>query len=330
MFVDIAASISTSPALPVQTAESSSLPPLPPYRPTNKPTLTTKFELSYSPLSESNPTIPIYRTKNSLPTESDVAPPEYEPTLASPDVKPAYFLRHDARTQGSFITSSEGIDVALVYFLKPTVPTVTIFDTSNLAAKLENLEAIEGHAITLNEDATEDPEDPTGAGDEDTDSTFTTPSDASASSPKETITLTSRKFFGSRGTSFTPTSTPYQFKWNKSLVSTMPRNPSANASLSNELILTRSFLKNKKEGSIMPYEGNRGKTVGRVGVHIYDPSRLVLEMDESQEGLSEALFLGTAIAMLKKSDIKTAKKISSKRNSLGWTVSLMSASRTGM
>ncbi|KAF3942155.1 hypothetical protein ABW19_dt0207298 [Dactylella cylindrospora] len=130
----------------------------------------------------------------------------------------------------------------------------------------------------------------------------------------ETAKLESHRIFRPRGTSFV-TSRGY-FQWARPLDSRVPvKNRQTMATY--ELQLTRSPTGNPKPITILPSSGSstasasnatgeRHQVVGRMGINPQDPSLLELEMDE--DALSEAMFLGTVTAMLKKSDLKVASR----------------------
>ncbi|KAF3910837.1 hypothetical protein ABW20_dc0105012 [Dactylellina cionopaga] len=279
MFIDTI-SLHTSPALPTATITIK-----PPYTVTSA--LPIRFELPYVPLSESNPTIPIYRSSKFLPPQEDGSPPEYRPVLRSASVglkpNPSHLLQFDPRTKGIFVTSPEGVKVAFISFTKHRTPTVTTYHSLNQT--IEETEDGETQAELF-----QDQEEISSIVDTDT---HTEPEDGL---PKETITLSSHKFFRSKKTNFITENC--QFRWQRS------------SKHSNELALYRTFLKpiTADENKTVNSSG-RGQIVGRIGISEYDSSIVVLEMEEEIKGsLSEAMFLGSAIAVLKKSDLRVARK----------------------
>ncbi|KAF3196225.1 hypothetical protein TWF106_005190 [Orbilia oligospora] len=273
---------------------------LPPYTPSHP----TKFELPYPPPNPQNPITPIYRSQSFLPPLSDGSPPEYRHSLQTIDatLKPAYILHFDASTKNTILKTPEGQKVTSISFLKPRRQTVTMFLTSDVDAQ-----TLAGSSFTLRDDEDDDNnEDEQQEGEEEDaeevnsillDPTFPA---------NQTITLSSHKYFHTRGTKFT-TRSGTSYRWQKSInpstpsISNTKRMPNHSTLPHSTFVLTRSPPKSQRTpGST--------EIVGRIKITEGSSSKAMLELKGGQEELSEAMFLGSAIAVLKKLDLKAARQ----------------------
>ncbi|KAK6357128.1 hypothetical protein TWF718_001454 [Orbilia javanica] len=292
---------------------------LPPYTQTQSSLHPIKFELSYPPPSPRNPLIPIYRTQAFLPPLSDGSPPEYRHSLQTIDsnLKPAYILHYDASTQKTILKTPEGQKVTSISFLKPRRQTVTTFLASDADAQ-----TLSGSSFTL---ADEDDDDYGGSegggsrilfhsetlsnGDDDNSSRMQEEVGSilldTVLPAKQTITMSSHKYFHPKGTTFT-TQSGNLYCWQKSITASTPpmsntKGIPKNAGPSHStFVLTCSPPKSQRTAG--------SKTIiGRISIK-EGSSKAVLELKGGQEELSEAMFLGSAITVLKKVELKTLRQ----------------------
>ncbi|KAF3279738.1 hypothetical protein TWF970_003773 [Orbilia oligospora] len=274
---------------------------LPPYTPSHP----TKFELSYPPPTLQNPITPIYRSQSFLPPLSDGSPPEYRHSLQTIDstLKPAYILHFDASTKNTILKTPEGQKVTSISFLKPRRQTVTTFLTSDVDAQ-----TLAGSSFTLrddedddnNEDVQEEEEEEYA---EEVNSILLDPTVPA----KQTITLSSHKYFHTKGTKFT-TKSGTSYRWQKSInpsstpsISSIKGIPKPTALPHSTFVLTRTPPKSQRTpGST--------EIVGRIKITEGSSLKAMLELKGGQEELPEAMFLGSAIAVLKKLDLKAARQ----------------------
>ncbi|KAK6516704.1 hypothetical protein TWF506_006597 [Arthrobotrys conoides] len=294
---------------PLPQSQQSS--PLPPYSPTISSSHPTKFELSYPPPSLQNPITPIYRSQSFLPPLSDGSPPEYRHSLQTIDsnLKPAYILHFDASTQNTILKTPEGQKLTSVSFLKPRRQTVTTFLTSDMDAQ-----TLAGSSFTLADDDDDDDnnyEESQGGNDftveeeelqEEVDSILLDP----IVPTKQTITLSSHKYFHPKGTKFT-TKSGTSYRWQKSITASTPPMsnikgiPKNTGPQNSTFVLTRSPPKSQRT------PGSK-EIVGRIKITESSSSKATLELKGGQEELSESIFLGSAIAVLKKVELKAARQ----------------------
>ncbi|KAK6536418.1 hypothetical protein TWF281_000656 [Arthrobotrys megalospora] len=314
MYQDMLITLSATPGLP-QAQPSNQSSNLPPYTPTPS-SLPTKFELSSIPPSPQNPIIPIYRSQSFPSQLSDGSPPEYRQSLRTVNSKPAYTLNFDPSTQNTLLTTVEGQKVASISFLKPRRQTITTFanphdsDVQTLTgtgssftiADEEQQEEDGDHVLLQSETLSNDETDETEGVQEEVGSilldTFVP--------AKETITLSSHKYFHPKGTKFTAPS-GNSYRWQKSISATTPplspprKGTSSSARLHSTFVLTCSPPKNRRSSGTV----ERKRIVGRINI---SDSKATLELKGGQEELSEAMFLGSAIAMLKKVELKATRQ----------------------
>ncbi|KAF3130336.1 hypothetical protein TWF594_010398 [Orbilia oligospora] len=249
---------------------------LPPYTPSHP----TKFELSYPPPTLQNPITPIYRSQSFLPPLSDGSPPEYRHSLQTIDstLKPAYILHFDASTKNTILKTPEGQKVTSISFLKPRRQTVTTFLTSDV-----DTQTLAGSSFTLRDDEDDDDNNNENEQEYAAEEEYAEEVNPILLDPtvpaKQTITLSSHKYFHTKGTKFTTKSA-------------LPHST---------FVLTRSPPKSQRTpGST--------EIVGRIKITEGSSSKAMLELKGGQEELSEAIFLGSAIAVLKKLDLKAARQ----------------------
>ncbi|KAF3311082.1 hypothetical protein TWF173_008689 [Orbilia oligospora] len=274
---------------------------LPPYTPSHP----TKFELSYPPPTLQNPITPIYRSQSFLPPLSDGSPPEYRHSLQTIDstLKPAYILHFDASTKNTILKTPEGQKVTSISFLKPRRQTVTTFLTSDVDAQ-----TLAGSSFTLRDDEDDDNNEDDQQQEEEeyaeeVNSILLDPTVPA----KQTITLSSHKYFHTKGTKFT-TKSGTSYRWQKSInpsstpsISSIKGIPKLTALPHSTFVLTRSPPKSQRTpGST--------EIVGRIKITEGSSLKAMLELKGGQEELSEAMFLGSAIAVLKKLDLKAARQ----------------------
>ncbi|RVD80756.1 uncharacterized protein DFL_008648 [Arthrobotrys flagrans] len=283
---------------------------LPPYTPTPS-SHPTKFELSYPPPSPQNPITPIYRSQTLLPPLSDGSPPEYRHSLQTIDsnLKPAYVLHFDESTQNTILKTPEGQTVTSISFLKPRRQTVTTFSSSDVDAQ-----TLAGSSFTLADDDDDEGQDGShillhsetlSNGEDDNNDRVqeevgsilldTVPA-------KQTITLSSHKYFHPKGTKFT-TPSGNSYRWQKSITaSTPPISPKGVPKNTRPphptFVLTCSPPKSQRT------PGSK-RIIGRISI---SSSKATLELKGGQEELSEAMFLGSAIAVLKKVELKAVRQ----------------------
>ncbi|KAK6363195.1 hypothetical protein TWF730_000639 [Orbilia blumenaviensis] len=313
MYQDMLITLSATPGLPdgqsgPQAQPLASPSALPPYTQTPS-SVSIKFELSYPPPTLQNPIVPIYRSQGFLSPLSNGSPPEYRRSLqnAMLDPKPAYTLHFDPSTQNTILATPDGQKLSSISFLKPRRQTITTFepadgDAQTLAGSSFTL-ADEDHILlqseTLSNDDEDDDNDDYGAQEE----VGSILIDAAVPT-RETITLSSHKYFHPKGTKFTAQS-GNSYRWQKSInTSTPPISPTKgmlqNARPHSTFVLTCSPPKSQRT------PGSK-KIVGRISISESKNPKAILEL-KGQEELSEAVFLGSAVAMLKKVELKAARQ----------------------
>ncbi|KAF3081310.1 hypothetical protein TWF569_002250 [Orbilia oligospora] len=276
---------------------------LPPYTPSHP----TKFELSYPPPTLQNPITPIYRSQSFLPPLSDGSPPEYRHSLQTIDstLKPAYILHFDASTKNTILKTPEGQKVTSISFLKPRRQTVTTFLTSDV-----DTQTLAGSSFTLRDDEDDDDNNNENEQEYAAEEEYAEEVNPILLDPtvpaKQTITLSSHKYFHTKGTKFT-TKSGNSYRWQKSInpstpsISNTKGIPKPTALPHSTFVLTRSPPKSQRTpGST--------EIVGRIKITEGSSSKAMLELKGGQEELSEAIFLGSAIAVLKKLDLKAARQ----------------------
>ncbi|KAK6509427.1 hypothetical protein TWF481_004172 [Arthrobotrys musiformis] len=269
--------------------------PLPPQYPHS-----TRFELPFPPPSPQTPISTIHRSQTFLPALSDGSPPQYRhslQTIDSANSEPAYILRYDAPTKTTILTTPTGEKLTSISFLKPRRQTVTTFKPSDADA-----ETLTGSSLTLADDI----EDSSSEGEEDENPSETLTAPSIQETPtKETITLSSHKYFRqAKGTEFT-TKSGTSYHWQKSIPTSTHSVPSKSR---NDTLPHSTFVL-----TVSPPKGQRTaggrKIVGRINIIHGRSSKAILELKgEGREELSEAVFLGSAIAVLKKVELKATRQ----------------------